>query len=249
MEQIQKTTNYDLFKYLLGNRKLKKNHIKKLRTSIEKSNHLNLHPIIVNQNYEVIDGQHRLEVARQLGLEIYYFKSEIISDHHLIDSNVNQQTWEVENYIDYFALKENKPQYILLKQMMKQTKLKPKALITLILGSISNEFLEFLKTGKFIFPTSQDYNKILSFYCDFCAYINDKKIRPFSMFTNFNFTKALRWIYKTTGFEYNIFFKKLDLRWFDLKPQRSSREWYELLINIYNYKNHSKIDEEYDKTT
>lgn len=245
MEQVERTKEYDRFKLLKGNRTLDKYHLRKLKESIEKNNHLNLHPIIVNKDFEVIDGQHRLESARQLGVDIYFIKSESIEDSHLIDCNVNQKQFEVENYIEYFAVKENKQQYIDLKKMLKSSGLKPKALLTLVLGVVSRNILEFLKTGKFILPKSEDPNEILAFFLDFSAYIKDKRITPYSMFTNHNFTRSLRWLFKTSGFDSAIFFKKLDLRWFDLKPQRTSEDWYALLISIYNFKNHTRIESEF----
>ncbi|HWY35557.1 MAG TPA: ParB N-terminal domain-containing protein [Nitrosopumilaceae archaeon] len=249
MQQVEKTLDYQRFSYLTGNRPIDRYHLKKLKASIEKNNHLNLHPIIVNNKFEIIDGQHRLEAAKQLGVEIFFIKSDTIEDDHLIDCNVNQKSFEVENYIDYFAVKEKKAEYIQLKDMLKATGLKPKALLTLLLGVVSANILEFLKTGKFKFPGREEPLEVLNFYFDFTAYVKDKRIKPHSMFTNHNFTRALRWIFKTTGFESDLFFKKLDLRWFDLKPQRGAEDWYALLINIYNFKNHSRIEGEFGKIT
>ncbi len=247
MNQIEKTRDYNKFHKLLGNRPIDKGNIKRLEKAIEKDNQLNLHPIIVNGDFEIIDGQHRLEVAKRLNLEIFYLKSEQVTDDHMIEANVNQKVFEVTNYIDYFAIRERKSDYIQLKEMIHTTGLKPKALLTLILGSVNSSLLDFLKTGKFKFPTKEEPLEIINFYFDFSAYVNDKRITPFTMFTNHNFTRALRWLSKTTGFSQEIFFKKLDLRWFDLKPQRTSENWYELLLNIYNYKNQTRIEDEYTK--
>lgn len=248
MEQVEKTKDYDKFKLLTGNRPVDRYHLKKLKISIEKNNHLNLHPIIVNNNFEVIDGQHRLQAAKDLQVDIFYIKSEDIQDDHLIDCNVNQKSFDVENYIDFFAVKEKKPEYITLKRMLKDSTLKPKALLTLILGVVSTNILEFLKTGKFKFPQNQDPEIMLFFYYEFKQYANDKRLRPLSMFTNHNFTRALRWLFLTEGFKSEIFLKKLDLRWFDLKPQRTSEDWYKLLIDIYNFKNHNRIEDAFTKT-
>jgi len=235
MSIIEKTKEYSQFKILDGNRPIEKYHIKKLIKSIENDNRLNLHPIIVNKDFYVIDGQHRLEAAKSLGVEIFFIQSENINDLHVIECNVNQKSWEVENYIDYFAVKERKAEYIQLKEMMKSSRLKPKALLTLILGVVSSNILDFLKTGKFKFPQKDNSSDILCFYFDFLAYAKDKRLKPISMFTNHNFTRAIRWIFMTSGFDASLFFKKLDLRWFDLKPQRSAEDWYSLLISIYNW--------------
>ena len=249
MNNIEKTKEYQKFKFLEGNRQIKinKGHFKKLRQAIIEDNQLNLHPIIVNDKFEIIDGQHRLKCAEDLGLDIFYIQSSFVSDQHLISCNVNQRKFEVENYVDFFAFKDKNPEYIRLQQMMKLSGLQPKAILTLIIGIVSANLLDFLKTGKFKFPTQEDPQKILDFYCDFLAYTTDKRIVPKSMFSNHNFTKALRWLFKTSGFEVSIFFRKLDLRWFDLKPQRTSEDWYQLLISIYNFKNHNKLEEDYGK--
>lgn len=245
MNQIQKTKDYTIFNKLEGNRKIIKSHIKKLKESIEKDNQLNLHPIIVNKNMEIIDGQHRLEVAKILGLDIFYLLGETVSDSHLIECNVNQKIFDCENFIHYFAVKERIEDYVELQKRLDYTGLKPKAFLTLILGSVSPSILEFLKTGKFRFPKNNEWSKISEDYLNFVSYVKDKRISPFSMFTNYNFTKAFRWLCLTQGFAFQIFFNKLDLKWFDLKPQRNAEEWYKLLISIYNFKNHTKLAEEY----
>lgn len=247
MSQIQRTKDYSIFKKMDGNRHLDRFHLKKLTAAIDKDNQLNVHPIIVNKDFYVIDGQHRLEAARALGLEIFYIQSPTVTDLHVIEGNVNQKGFEVENYIDYFAIKEKNPAYIKLKQMLKSTGLKPKALLTLILGMVSPNILDFLKTGKFQFPARFEEDTVLDFYMDFMAYVKDKHLKPIGMFTNYKFTKAIRWLHNTTDFQSSIFFKKLDLRWFDLKPQTSAEEWYPLLIGIYNFKNHNRIEADEQK--
>lgn len=246
MEQVQKTKNYAQFKYLLGNRPIDRYHLRKLRESIENNNHLNLHPIIVNQDFEIIDGQHRFEVARDLGLDVYFIKSDIIKDEHLIDCNVNQKSFEVENFIEFFAIKEKNPEYIQLKAILKSSGLKPKALLTLVLGTANPHVLGFIKTGKFKFPESQDHTQIMDSYMDFLEYVKDKRIKPFGMFSNHNFARAFRWLFLTTGFNMQIFFNKFDNQWFKLRPQATSQDWYNLLLEIYNNKNRDKLENEYE---
>src|SRR5258708_2908989 len=88
--KIFASCEYDSFKILNSNRKLNKLHLKRLEEIISVNNRLHLHPILVNADYEVIDGQHRLSVARKLGVPIYYIKSDIIARKHIIECNANQ---------------------------------------------------------------------------------------------------------------------------------------------------------------
>ena len=70
--RIQKTTNYGIFRHLNFNRNLDKTNLTKLRKQTEKRFQMHKFPIIVNKNYEIIDGQHRFEVCRDMGTPVYY---------------------------------------------------------------------------------------------------------------------------------------------------------------------------------
>lgn len=91
MTRLERTSDYSLFKLLRGNRDLNKPHMNKMKEAIESDNRLNLHPIIVNKNFEVIDGQHRLQCAKELGVDIFYIRSEDVENKHIINCNVNQK--------------------------------------------------------------------------------------------------------------------------------------------------------------
>ena len=66
---IRVTKNYEQFGYKFGNRKVEMNpnHVKKLVKAMSE-NYIPI-PIMVNSNFEVLDGQHRLEAIKQLERE------------------------------------------------------------------------------------------------------------------------------------------------------------------------------------
>ena len=67
---VHKTNDYDLFNDIFGNRKIAKYHINNIKQSFsEKQIEA---PIIVNEKYEVIEGQHRFRSCKALELPIYY---------------------------------------------------------------------------------------------------------------------------------------------------------------------------------
>lgn len=68
---MEKTKNYSLFKKYAKNRDIDGRHVEKLIASIKTANLLDCEPILVNEKMEVIDGQHRLEAAKSLNLDIY----------------------------------------------------------------------------------------------------------------------------------------------------------------------------------
>ena len=69
--QIHSTYDLNVFKILEGNRNINLLHVERLVKSIEENGFLKM-PIIVNKNYEVIDGQHRLEAAKKSKSMVYY---------------------------------------------------------------------------------------------------------------------------------------------------------------------------------
>ena len=63
--EIRETNNYDIFKNMLGNRELKDKNYKKLMRSINEKQLII--PILVNEKFEIIDGQHRFSACKSLG--------------------------------------------------------------------------------------------------------------------------------------------------------------------------------------
>lgn len=72
MASTKFSSDYNKFKHLDGNRTIIEAHVKKLMKSIDENGWLNNSPILVNQNYEIIDGQHRFEACKRLSLPIEY---------------------------------------------------------------------------------------------------------------------------------------------------------------------------------
>jgi hypothetical protein len=99
---IYETTDYDIFKKVVGNRPVFTAHVDKLRRSIQRKNMLERNPIKVNEKMQIIDGQHRLEAARQLSLPIYYLIEPEggLSEIQLL--NANNRSWLTSDYLESF---------------------------------------------------------------------------------------------------------------------------------------------------
>lgn len=71
-QEIHFTKDYGMFEILQGNRdKYRNAAYRTLKLSMEKK-HIQSSAIIVNENMEIIDGQHRFWVCQELGLEVPY---------------------------------------------------------------------------------------------------------------------------------------------------------------------------------
>lgn len=239
--EILSTKDYSIFKMVNFNRNKNKNHIRSVKEIITKENLLHLHPIIVNEHMEVIDGQHRLAAAIELGIDIFYIQ-DTVSYEHILNSNLFQKKMSLDDVVKFYSMKDGIKDYLEFKEYAELLSLSPKSLIGLLFGTVSIPMIGFIKSGKFKMPPKKDMvdNLIFSF-CKFKEFTHEKKISPFTMFSSANFTIAFRNLILISSYNENVFFSKLEQRWFDLKPQLNSKEWTRLLISIYNWKNHNPI--------
>ena len=240
--KILKTKDYSIFKTVNFNRDKNKKHIKSVIKIIRKENLLHLHPILVNNYMEVIDGQHRLEAAKELNLEVFYIQSDL-SYEHILSSNLIQKNASLNDVIKFYAVKDAIPSYVFLHQSLLSLNLSAKGLIGLIFGSCMPALIEQIKEGRFQLPADPTImNRFVELYKNFIEFVRSKRITPYSMFANSNFTIAFRNLILIHGFSEQTFMNKLDMRWFDLKPQMNSKEWTRQLVSIYNWKNQNPIE-------
>ena len=62
--QLKSTKTYSIFNKVIGNRNLDSKNLSRIKNSI---NEIGLQmPILVNENKSIIDGQHRLQAAKEL---------------------------------------------------------------------------------------------------------------------------------------------------------------------------------------
>lgn len=117
---VYKTNDLSIFNQIEGNRPPNHQHIRRLSQSI-KDNGLLCNPILVNERFEVIDGQHRLLAAKDAKSEIYYviLKGYDLKEVHAL--NLNQKNWSVKDFMNGYA-DMGVESYIKLKEFYKKNK-------------------------------------------------------------------------------------------------------------------------------
>lgn len=105
---VQMTTNYEKFSMLISNRNTSRNHINNLKQSIkEHPEILEAQPILVNEKFQIIDGQHRFQAASELNLAIYYTIVNGIGIETARAMNVLQRRWDPIDFAKSYALTGN----------------------------------------------------------------------------------------------------------------------------------------------
>lgn len=129
--KVTSTKKYAQFKSILGNRQLSKEHIHLLEVEIERNNLLDVCPIICNEKMQVIDGQHRLEAAKKLGVAVPYVVVPGLNIEHVVHMNTSQKKWMMKDYIALHVDLGNE-HYIDLANFIKQNKVTPSIAILLL---------------------------------------------------------------------------------------------------------------------
>lgn len=119
-KDISYSSNYNMFKFLDQNRETMDGHISHLMTSIKESGQV--HPIVVNQNFEIIDGQNRFKACKLLGIPVMYIISNDASIKDVILMNNTQVGWKMKDYMRCFSnpKHDNHKEYLAVKGFMEE---------------------------------------------------------------------------------------------------------------------------------
>lgn len=99
------TRDYGAFKSILGNRDLSQRKINRIISDIENGlDMLRYCPIIVDRDMNVIDGQHRLFVARQIRSNIWYVISDTLSLIDIARINSNTEKWKPSDFLNAYLV-------------------------------------------------------------------------------------------------------------------------------------------------
>jgi len=100
------TKDYEMFQFLDSNRQPNDRIVSKLEESI-KQNGVQI-PIIVNQQKQIVDGQHRFWALRRLGYKVPFIISQTWKeDKHTIEINNTGSRWNALDYANYAAVNGN----------------------------------------------------------------------------------------------------------------------------------------------
>lgn len=112
-----KTSDYGIFRSIDGNRKINKGHVLRLAEAIERKNLLQYFPVLLNEDMEIIDGQHRLNAAMKLGYDVHYEVVPGLALKDVMSINTNSKSWTLVDFIDSYIELE-KPDYTVLRDFM-----------------------------------------------------------------------------------------------------------------------------------
>lgn len=243
---ISKTDDYDKFKKNPSNRDLDENNLRKIINSIRTRNMLEFRPILVNSKMEVIDGQHRLEAAKRLGIPVFYQQQKEMEQIDILLLNVNQKSWVANDYLNYYISQKN-DNYRQLFEFMQKNEINLQIALGLIFRTSSTMHLEYkkFKEGKFEFPMGADLESVNDLWFKIQSTIgvlrekimgNKKHIGSIKMI------QALISLFQNPRVDFEAFIKKLICNLDAVVPCGRVTQCYEIFKKIYNWRNQDPIE-------
>lgn len=239
---IESTTDYSIFKKHPNNRELVESNLKKIQGSIEAKNLLSIRPILVNKKMQVIDGQHRLEVAKRMHIEIHYQIEEHLNHEDIHFINI-QKAWALEDYFNYF-LSLGKEEYIKMDRFIKEQCIPFKhALLYLSLsGGSSNARV---RAGTFTFPTMKNVEKAIfkkQFIDKIISLLSENKMGYTKFVESKKFQEALLFVLNNEDVDPSELLRKIELNLSKIFPCSRKEEYFIIFKNIYNFKRKEPVD-------
>lgn len=242
---INKTRNYDMFKLRTDNRaKIDQSHVKKLIRSIKAKNLLHLVPLQVNQNNEIMNGQHRYLAAKALGVEFYYEVCENFEPQDILLLNTSK-SWTPLDFLNYY-IKNGHQEYRKLDDYMKEHGIGLRIALALTMGSSKNAHQNF-KEGHYVFNESSAKSDIETCW-DTIGIIREANGVTNSNYANSTqFWKPLLILIQHPDFDREKWLHNLKIKIPKMAQRATQKDYLKLMLDIYNWKNHNKIKFEEDE--
>ena len=226
VNKVYRTNDHTRFKKINGNRAVNKLHLNRLIESINNDDLTHAVPIVVNEKFEIIDGQHRFDACLFLNKPIYYIIVEgSLKEVQIL--NQNSKNWKSEDYIlGYCDL--NMPEYIWLNSFMKENKFSAEMAALICTKYRAGNVSLVIKSGNLKISNKDESNITANYFHKYRKLFDGAYTR--------RFVEAIIMAENIDGFSHDKLLQKLDYQSDKLKSCTTGRAYLAMLEEIYNYK-------------
>ena len=227
---VYTTTDYFKFKSIEGNRKKNLLHLKRLKKSIQEK--LLFTVIIINEKFEIIDGQHRFDVLSELGLPVNYIicNGYKLNEVHVL--NQNAKTWNADDFMNGYC-DLGYQDYIEYRNFKEKYKLGHHECGRLLTG-VYLDTLKVFNEGNFKIKSLNNATKIIEKIFMTSAYYKGYKRR--------SYIYAMITLLKNKNFSFTEFLQKLKNQPTAMVDCTNTEQYISLIEEIYNYRRHQKVN-------
>lgn len=159
--KVYETRDYDKFTFVIGNRAVKTKGIKWKALLESMEAHGQLEPALVNERFEVINGQHRLMCCKELGIPFKYTFGKHNASGEIIGEANRSNKWGMREYINFYANQtdERAINYKYFEALRKEFHLGDSSLTVILNTHDGNNIRNDIQTGK-LKISSKMYNTV-----------------------------------------------------------------------------------------
>ena len=224
-----------LFHRSENNRKICFKHVNELAEAIQKENLLEVNPIIVNEQNEIISGQHRWEAAKKLKVPLFYIRYNFKPDSDFIlTSNSDQRRSTMPDSIKYYAEVKGESEYKELQEYKNLTKISIGSLCALLGNSVNKHYSKEINRGTFQFDKPMIKRiDLLEKYMELKTFLSKVDLKVPSQISGVPFCKGLN-RFLEHKIDWNVFMHRVSVDWkyFDVVFVRH-QDWYDRFIKVY----------------
>lgn len=224
--KILATREYNMFKNLKGNRPISTNHVAALTKAIAKHNLLPFEAIVVNEHMQIIDGQHRLAVAKANKLVIYYTIAKGATLADIQELNSTSKPWTGYDYLSSYT-EIGIESYEKITYYIKEYDLNLSIALSIFSPSGYGAWRDF-KGGKLTIPNEQASIEITE------AYVRVRKYAEPRVYKDREFVRAVLKLAQTVSIE--EFITKLEVYAQKIEHKSTIQEYLRQFEEIYNYR-------------
>lgn len=229
--KILKTRDYDKFNLLKWNRPIDMKNVNKLIEENRKQFNFDSFPILVDENYCIIDGQHRFTACKIMGCEVFYIKKQVSASYEYVTSvNRAGKRHTLEDMIRMAANSNNEACLKIIELFDRFDKFYSLTTIARVLtttgqssGALNYE-MRNLRELKFI---NEDLSiKIL----EKCQHLNINNVALQ------RFLLAIKYVLFTTGIDIDLFIKRVELNKEIIRSYSTAAMTRVNLVDAYNHR-------------
>ena len=190
-------------------------------------------PIIVNEKYQIIDGQTRYECWKMLGKPIYFIKIEGYGLPEVQRLNTNMQKWNYNDFLDSFC-ELGKKDYLLFRDFKNKYNFDNRSSMTMLKQCSGGKDTKDFQEGRF---RVNNY----SFACKWA----DEVMKIKDYYDGYNrraFVTAMIHLLNHENFKMPILLQKLKYQSSKLVDCTCKTQYVLLLQDIYNFKSTKKVN-------
>jgi len=230
--RLMSTKDYSKFRLCQFNRSVTKTDA--LRDSMRHHGFIPAYPVhCVKEGdaFSVKAGHHRFEVAKELGLAIYYVISDDSATIHELETATTR--WSVEDYLSSY-IRCGIESYTRLKEYWTETGIPLGMCISILAGESarSSNKLRSFKDGSFTIKGQEHADQIRQIVM---------RCSELGVTINQNFVAAISRCLRVEEFSIETFLFRAASNATTFKKCRTIEDQMKLLEDIYNYKAHNKI--------